>query len=205
MVIAIGIATCRAWMRRYGAKHSSAMHASIASSSPDACPASVVIMATRLAKTPLAIADAHTPGTPILFANEAFAALVDVDATALVGRSLGLLAALPVVDIGRGATTRFELAVNGGSSLPVALSTAEVPGPDGRPFCLLCSLVDARGEGADEAIARDAELLAQVARAACDLMRESGAAARTSESGDRGATASGIALEAIAHAARRLD
>jgi hypothetical protein len=53
-----------------------------ASSSPDACPAAAVIMATRLAKTPLAIADARTPGAPILFANEAFATLVGRDATA---------------------------------------------------------------------------------------------------------------------------
>ena len=168
-----------------------------ASSPPDACPASAVIMATRLANTPLAIADAHAPGAPIMFANEAFAALMDADAAALVGLPLGTLAAAGRVDVERGGTTRFELAVHGASALSAALSTAVVPGPDGSPFCLLCSLVDARGEGADAAIARDAELLGQVAQAAGDLMRESAIAARTSGSNEGGATASGIALAAV--------
>ena len=169
---------------------------STAPSSPDACPVSAVIMATRLAKTPLAIADAHEPGIPIMFANEAFATLVGLDAAALVGRPLGSLASAPV-DIERGVTTRLELALRDGNSLAAALSTAAVPGPDGQPFCLLCSLVDARGDGADAAIARDAELLAQVAQAAGDLLRESAVAARMGESTDRDATAAGIALAAV--------
>ena len=159
-----------------------------------------MIMATRLAKTPLAIADAHEPGIPIMFANEAFATLVGLDAAALVGRPLGSLASAPV-DIERGVTTRLELALRDGNSLAAALSTAAVPGPDGQPFCLLCSLVDARGDGADAAIARDAELLAQVAQAAGDLMRESAVAARMGESTDRDATAADIALAAIDRAA----
>jgi len=154
-------------------------------------------MAVRLAKTPLAIADAHEPGTPIMFANEAFATLVELDAAALVGRPLGSLAAAGPVDVERGATTRFELGLRGGSSLTAALSTAVVPGPDGQPFCLLCSLVDARGDGARAAIARDAELLAQVAQAAGDLMRESAVAARLGESAERDIAAAGIALAAV--------
>ncbi len=177
-----------------------AMLHSTAPSSPDACPASAVITATRLAKTPLAIADAHVPGAPILFANEAFATLVGLDAAALLGRRLGSLAGAAPVDVGRGATHRFELALHDGGSLAVALSTAAVPGPDGQPWCLMCSLVDARGEGADAAIARDAELLAQVARAAGDLMRESAVAARTDGAIERDATAADIALAAMARA-----
>ena len=55
-------------------------------------------MASRLAKTPLAIADAQ--GAAIMFANEAFATLVGLDAAALAGRPLGSLAAAPV-DIGQ--------------------------------------------------------------------------------------------------------
>ncbi len=165
------------------------------STPPDACPASAVILATRLAKTPLAVADAHAPDAPILFANDTFAALVGIDADALKGRSLGSLSTSPTLDVARAGTTRFELAVEGATPVAVALSTAAVPGADGAPFCLLCSLVDARGEGADAAIARDAELLVQVAQAAGDLMRESAIAARVGASTD----ASAIALEAIGH------
>ena len=172
------------------------LHAN-ASSSPDARPASAVIEATRLAKTPLAVADAHAPGAPILFANDAFATLVGLDAAALVGRPLGSLAAAAPFDIERGITTHFELAVHGGGSLAAALSTAAVPGPDGQPVCLLCSLADSRGDGAEAAIARDAELLAQVAQAAGDLMRESAVAARMGESADRDVTAADIALAAV--------
>ena len=159
-------------------------------------------MATRLAKTPLAIADAHAPGEPIMFANDAFAALVGADASSLVGRPLGTLAPAAVVDIERGGTIRFELAIKGAGSMPAALSTAAVSGADGRPFCLLCSLVDARGEGAETAIARDAELLAQVAQAAGDLMRESAIAAHASTSRGPGPSASEIALDAVDHVAQ---
>ena len=63
----------------------------------------------------------------------------------------------------------------------------------GRPFCLPCSLVDP-------------ELLAQVAQAAGDLMRESAIAARTSEAGDPGLSASDMAsgaVDRVAHAAAR--
>ena len=158
-------------------------------------------MATRLARTPLAVADASAPGAPILFANEAFATLVDVDAATLVGRSLGMLTVAPAADFERAGTTRFELAAKDGGSFPAALSTAPVPGPDGQPFCLLCSLVDARGDGADAAIARDAELLVQVARAAGDLMRESAIAAHAGASGEASPSASEIALEAVDHVA----
>jgi hypothetical protein len=171
-----------------------------ASSPPDNCPASAVIMAARLSKTPLAIADARAHGAPLLFANDAFAALVDVDATTLAGRPVTTLAGLPGGAVEPGATLRFQLAQKNGNSFPAALSIAAVPGPDGAPLCLLCSLVDARGEGADAAIARDAELLAQVALAAGDLMRESAVAAAIGGADDRAATASGIALGAVERA-----
>jgi hypothetical protein len=170
------------------------------SAPPDACPASAVIMATRLARTPLAVADAHAPGAPILFANAAFAALVDIDAAALVGRSLAMLSGSPGVGVEHPTTTRFELTANSGGSVPVALSTAPVAASDGRPFCLLCSLIDARGDGVDAAIARDAELLGQVADAAGELMRQSTIAARARESNEAGITASQIALNAVDHA-----
>ena len=65
-------------------------------------------------------------------------------------------------------------------------------------MCLLCSLLDARGEGADEAIARDATLLAQVAQAAADLMRESAKAASSPHPGQ--ANAEAIARDAYARA-----
>ena len=168
-----------------------------ASSSSDGCPASAVIMAARLAKTPLAIADAHAPGAPILFANDAFAGLVGVDAAGLVGEPLGMLWASPAGAVQAGGTIRFEYAGKDGHSFPAALSTAAVTGADGTPFCLLCSLVDARGEDADAAIARDAALLAQVAAAAGDLMRESAVAANAT---DAPATASNIALGAVERA-----
>jgi len=154
-------------------------------------------MAARLAKTPLAIADAHVPGAPIMFANAAFAALVQVDAGALVGRLLGTLSMASACRLQAGDTTRFELAVRDEGSFHAALSTAAVLGPDGQPFCLLCSLIDARGEGADAAIARDAELLTQVAAAAGELMRESAVAANLDGSSTHPATASDIALDAV--------
>ena len=176
------------------------MHPSHSSSPLDACPASAVIMATRLAKTPLAIADAHLPGSPIMFANDAFAALVKIDASALAGRLLGTLSASAPADIQPGRTTRFELLVQDEKPFPVALSTAPVPGADGKPFCLLCSLVDARGDGAGDAIARDAALLAQVALAAGDLMRESAAAADPGDPQSEASSASDIALRAVERA-----
>jgi hypothetical protein len=157
-------------------------------------------MATRLAKTPLAIADAHAPGAPIMFANEAFAELVDIDVAALVGRPIGTLAASDVADIRPGSTSRFELAIDNASPFPVALSVAAVAGADGTPLCLLCSLVDARGENADATIARDVQLLAQVAQAAGDLMRESAIAASLAEPGEHADTAAGIALGAVERA-----
>jgi hypothetical protein len=169
-------------------------------SPPGACPASAVIMAARQAKTPLAIADAKAPGAPLLFANEAFAAFLDEPAEALVGRALTAFAASSDAPITAPGTTRFELVGKDGSAFPAALSAASVTGADGAPLCLLCSLVDARGDGADEAIDRDAELLAQVAHAASALMRESAIAARLGESNGQTSSASDIALDAVAHA-----
>ena len=157
-------------------------------------------MATRLAKTPLAIADAHLPGLPIMFANDAFAAVVKIDAAVLAGRPLGTLAATAAADFEAGGTTRFELAVQDENPFPVALSIAAVPGADGKPFCMLCSLVDARGDDAGDAIARDAALLAQVALAAGDLMRESAAAAAPGDPQGQAASASDIALRAVERA-----
>lgn len=161
---------------------------------PNACPASAVIMAARLAKTPLAIAQGDSR---ILFANDAFAALLGIDAATLVGWALGALAESPVATVGAGTTIRLQLAVKDGAGFPAALSTAAVNGPDGAPMCMLCSLVDARGEGADAAILRDAELLAQVAHAASELMHESAAAERAGDSAGLSAPASDIARDAV--------
>lgn len=146
-------------------------------STASACPASPVIAAARLAKTPLAIADAHAPGARILFANDAFGALLGLDPAALAGRPLSSLSTPPQAVVGGDATLRLDVVTEDGKAFAAALSTATVHGTDGAPMCLLCSLIDARGEGADAAIARDAELLKAVARAAGDLMKESGIAA----------------------------
>ena len=161
---------------------------------PASCPASAVILAARQAKTPLAIATASAP--TILFANDAFAALVDCEAGDLVGRPLASIGTVVDEQSASGVATRRTLVDSQGRSATVALSTAAVAGPDGSPSCLLCSLIDAHGDGADEAIAREAALLAEVAQAAGDLMRESAAAADLTPA----ATASDIAFDAIAHA-----
>ena len=161
---------------------------------PASCPASAVILAARQAKTPLAIATVSTPS--ILFANDAFAALLECEPDALVGRSLASIGTIADEQPVSGRVTRLTLVDAQGRTSPVALSTAAVAGPDGSPSCLLCSLIDARGDGADEAIAREAALLAEVARAAGDLMRESAMAAGAAQT----ATASDIAVDAIAHA-----
>ena len=166
------------------------MTLSTASMPPDGCPASAVVMAARLARTPLAVADARSPDAPLMFANAAFADLLGCDAATLVGRPLRALANAAIPHQG---TVRFDLEAAPGHAFAAALSTAPVDGPDGVAFCLLCSLVDARGDGADAAIARDAALLAEVARAAGDLMRESAQAARVHP----GNTASHIALDAV--------
>ena len=59
------------------------------------------------------------------------------------------------------------------------------------------TVFSAARDGARAAIARDAELLAQVAQAAGDLMRESAVAARLGESAERDIAAAGIALAAV--------
>lgn len=167
-----------------------------------ACPASAVILATRQAQTPLAIANAQAAGATLLFANDAFAAMLDCEPEALVGRELSTLAVGVIAPIRPASTLRFDLATAKGGTVPAALSVAAVPGPDGLPLCLLCSLVDARGDGADEAIARDAILLKEVAHAAGELMRESTIAARVADSSNEASTTSGIAFDAVAHASQ---
>ena len=161
---------------------------------PTSCPASAVVFAARQAKTPLAIATASAP--TILFANDAFAALLECEAGALVGRSLASIGTVADEQPASGLFTRLTLVDAQERSAPVALSTAAVAGLNGAASCLLCSLIDARGDGADEAIAREAALLAEVAQAAGDLMRESAAAADVTPA----AKASDIAFDAIAHA-----
>lgn len=165
-----------------------------------ACPASAVILATSQAQTPLAIANAQAAGATLLFANDAFATMLDCDPGALVGRDLGALGVGVMAPIAPGSTLRVDLATAKGGTVPAALSIAAVPGPDGSALCFLCSLVDARGDGADEAIARDATLLREVAQAAGELMRETTVAARVADSSNDPATASGIAFDAVAHA-----
>ena len=167
-----------------------------------ACPVSAVILAARQAKTPLAIAHTQPPGATLLFANDAFAAMLDCEPDSLVGRPLNALGIGASGAVMPGTSTRLELATSSGRPFPAALSIAAVPGADGAAVCLLCSLVDARGEGADEAIARDARLLSEVAQAAGALMRESAAAARMTSPGDVDASASSIAFDAVAHATR---
>ena len=163
-----------------------------------ACPASALVMAVRLAKTPLAVADARSTGRPILFANDAFIEFVGRDADALVGLPLAALIGDGGVELAQGAT-RFTLTVGERPGLAVALSTAAVADADGAPFCLLCSLVDARGDGADEAIARDAGLLAEVAQAASGLLHESALAAQARAAPDN--AAADIARDAYERAA----
>ena len=165
-----------------------------------ACPASPVIVATRLARTPLAIADAHAPGAPIVFANDAFGALLGRDPATLVGRPLSALSTAPHAGVAAGATVRMDVEGAGGGVFPAALSVAAVPGADGAPLCLLCSLVDARGDDAVAAIERDARLLGQVARAAGDLLKESGIAAAAMPTDGQDVEATRIAREAVERA-----
>jgi hypothetical protein len=167
------------------------------SESMSGCPAAPVIVAVRAAKTPLAIADAATPGAPVIFANDAFGALLGIDPGALAGRSMTSFARPPGSELRIDATVRLDIETAGGEMFAAALSTAAVPGPDGTPLCLLCSLVDARGEGADAAIARDAELLREVARAAGELMKASGMAADAALPQDHDRVATRIASEAV--------
>lgn len=169
-------------------------------SAMSACPASPVILATRQARTPLAIADALAPGLPILFANDAFGALLGRAPASFVGQPLAALALSADTRPVPGGTVRLQVAGAGGQAFTAALSTAAVAGADGTPMCLLCSLVDARGDGADEAIERDAGLLAQVARAASDLMKASGLAAGAAPAEDHELVATRIARDAVRRA-----
>ena len=166
-----------------------------------ACPASAVVMAASAAKTPLAIAQACAGGPSIMFVNAAFAQLLGSDASSWTGRPLSALAAPAAIHFAAGTTTRFEATLDGDRRVPLALSIAAVPDGEGAPFCLLCSLVDARGDGADEAIARDARMLGQVALAAGELMSEAAIVARRSASAGIPENADGIALEAVKRSA----
>lgn len=133
-----------------------------------------------------------------MFVNAAFSELLDSDASSWIGRPLSALSSPALLDFSPGKTQRFDVVLDDERHMPMALSIAAVPGPGGKPFCLLCSLVDARGDGAPEAIQRDAGMLAQVARAAGELMSEATAAARFSRS-DGGDDAAGeLAMEAMA-------
>src|SRR3954470_10997060 len=105
-------------MQMPNANSRSAMTDSTVREPPAACPASAVIMAARLAKTPLAIADAHQAGAPLMFANDAFAALVGEDAGQLVGRPLASFG-VPASDVPVPGTCRFDLMTNGGDAVPV--------------------------------------------------------------------------------------
>ena len=166
------------------------------------CPASALVMAARAARTPLAIADARSPDAPIMFANAAFAELLGRDAASLAGRPLTSLAAAstPAPGFAPDASTRIDAERADGSSFPAAMSTALVRDSDGAVMCWLCSLIDARGEDADNAIARDAAALRAVAKAASDLMHEAAMAADAREPGDAAIDASDIALRAAARA-----
>lgn len=153
-----------------------------------------MILAASQAKTPLAIASGPVLG--IVFANDAFAALLGSEPDALVGRRLASLGTATVEQPASGGFTRLELTDAHGRVVPVALSTAAVAGPDGSTACWLCSLIDARGDDADEALAREAALLKEVAQAAGELMCESAAASDSTK------PASEIAFDAIAHVTR---
>ena len=178
------------------------MSPSSSDASTGACPASALILAVRQAKTPLAIAQAPLSDATILFANDAFAAMLDCDPDTLLGHSLNALGGAAMAPTTPGSPVRLQLRGAGGQDIPVALSVAVVPGFERGPTCLLCSLIDARGEGADAAIARDAELLAEVAHAAGELMSESALAASQTHSDDAAMAAAGIAFDAVAHVTR---
>ncbi len=159
--------------------------------------ASAVVMAAGMAKTPLAVAEAGAIDPSIMFVNAAFPELLDSDASSWIGRPLSALSTPTTLSGAPGTTKRFDVMLADGRRLPVALSVASVSGADGTPLCLLCSLGDARGDGADEAIERDAEMLTQVANAASELMGEAAEAARISASDGSGHASGEIALEAM--------
>ena len=161
-----------------------------------------IVMAASNANTPLAVADAA--GARLMFVNAAFAELLDSDAATWVGRPLSALGR-EAANLAQGATVRFVVALDGGHRRPVALSIAPVPGADGKPSCLLCSLVDARGDGADAAIALDAEMLAEVAKAAGDLMSAAAAAASASTTEGSWRSADDLALAAMSRTVHPAD
>lgn len=175
------------------------------SSSIGACPVSPLITAVQSAQTALAIADARAPGAPLLFANAAFAALVDRDAATLVGCPVDSLSSsapgdrprLPTHADDASRSSRITIRRRDGE-LELALSTARVTSAQGTPLCLLCSLVDVRGADADAQILRDAELLREVAQAASGLMREAGVASDAAAAHGEPDSVAAIATAAMA-------
>lgn len=165
---------------------------------PGSCPASAVAMAVKMSRAPLALASGAAPCATIALANEAFAEKFGCEAASLVGRrvdSLGSRAA----HAGNDCSELMRNLRPDGTFLDVALSMAEVRGPDGRTVCALCSLMESQGAGDAEAIASKASLLEDIARAAGSLFRESTAAA--SQLGQTAQEAERIAQEAFAMAA----
>jgi hypothetical protein len=173
-------------------------------------PLPAIVEAARAIDVPLAVADARTPGAPLLFANAAAARLAGRTADALEGEPVAALAgrdagadacaavASALVACVAGRPRPVVLAADSGAAAEI-LSFAPVPGADGAPSYVICAAL-ARG-GRDEA-ARDAAVeradtqLALIARALEWLMRESRVAAQAD-----GGDATRLAGQAVRDAA----
>jgi PAS domain-containing protein len=157
----------------YAGEHSrapsmTAMHTPTGSPPAESCPASLLLDAVRAAQTPLALADPSETGPTLTLVNDAFARLFDCDPAALRGRLLTSLETADDAQPADGPRQQVIVRPNGGR-VHVVVSTAPVLGADGHAICLLCSLLETNGRIDREAWARDADLLAQVARAASAL------------------------------------
>ncbi|MGN6529003.1 MAG: hypothetical protein ACTHL8_21625 [Burkholderiaceae bacterium] len=160
-------------------------------------PLPAIVEAARGLEVPLVVADARTPGTPLLFANAAAARLAGRPADQLEGEPVAVLAGPAAAAAAQAAVASGLLACLAGRARPVVLgaetgaaaeivSFAPVAGPGGAPSYGICAALGrANDDGAARATAveRAQAQLAEVARALEWLMRESRAAAQIDEAG----------------------
>lgn len=175
---------------------------------PSVDPLPAIVEAARGLEVPLVVADARTPGAPLLFANAAAARLAGRTADQLEGEPVAALAGAAAAPEAQAAVASGLLACLAGRPRPVVLdarsgaaaeivSFARVDDAGGAPCYVICAALDrADGDGAARggAVGRAQAQLAQVARALEWLMRESRAAARSDAAG-RDATA--LAQDAV--------
>jgi transcriptional regulator of aromatic amino acid metabolism len=156
-------------------------------------PESALIAAVSAARIQLAIVCANPESSPMLFANDAFAKMLGREEGELVGQAFAEAARETApAEFGDSRARddevrRVEIMRQDGSTSNSAIAVAAVEGGEGEVACWLCSLIDA-GESdvqPEVSVAREADALHEVARAASSLMSNTVEEARALAGFDR--------------------